>query len=100
MSSKKDWRSTAESVEATPEIDRIPTLTDIVETNESTLPAETLDALQAELSVRVLNLAEELLHSASREIEAILLERVCDTLRAQLPELIDEALRERLQRNG
>ena len=60
------------------------------------LTEEDLAALQAELVSRTLNLADELLHSAAREIEAVLLERVIDSLRAALPEIVAGALREQL----
>ena len=45
---------------------------------------------------RTLNLTDELLHSAAREIEAVMFERVIDRLRAALPELVAAALREQL----
>ena len=79
--------------------DAIPTLTDVVELGAPALSAEERAALQADISARVLRVAEELLHEASQEIEATLLERVCDRLRARLPELIEAALRERGSRN-
>ena len=41
-------------------------------------------------------LNDELLHAAARDIEAILLERVIDRLRAALPELVADAVREQL----
>ncbi len=53
-------------------------------------------ALQATLVSRTMNLTDELLHSAAREIEAVMFERVIDRLRAALPELIAAALREHL----
>ena len=43
---------------------------------------------------RTLNLTDELLHSAAREIEAVMFERVIDRLRAALPDLVAAALRE------
>ncbi len=55
-------------------------------------------ALQADIAARVLRLAEEL-QEAGQEIEAVLFERVCDRLRARLPDIIDAALRERGSRN-
>jgi len=58
------------------------------------LPEEDLQALQADLVARALNLTDELLHGAGREREGVLFERVLDRLRAALPELIDTALRE------
>jgi len=60
------------------------------------LAEEDLAALQAELVSRTLNLTDELLHSAAREVEAIMIERVTDRLRAALPELVAAALREQL----
>ena len=60
------------------------------------LSQEDLAALQALLVSRTLNLTDELLHSAAREIEAVMLERVIDRLRAALPELVAAALREQL----
>ena len=60
------------------------------------LTEDDLAALQAELVSRTLNLTDELLHSAAREIEAVLLERVIDRLRAALPEIVAAALREQL----
>jgi hypothetical protein len=60
------------------------------------LSDEDIAALQAELVARTLNLTDELLHSAAREIEAIMIERVTDRLRATLPELVAAALREQL----
>lgn len=78
--------------------DRIPTLTDVVTVEESAEPLtpEELEELQADISVRVLRLAEELMHSASREMEDVLFSRVFDQLRAQLPGIIDQVLKDRL----
>jgi hypothetical protein len=79
--------------------DQIPTLTDVVEL-ESTpgLSPEQLAQLQAELTARVSRLAEELMHAASREVEAVLFERVFDRLRARLPELVDQVLKDQLMK--
>ena len=60
------------------------------------LTEEDLAALQSQLVDRTLKLTDELLHSAAREIEAVLLERVIDRLRAALPEIVAAALREQL----
>jgi len=57
---------------------------------------EELAALQADLVGRALNLTDELLHSAAREMEGVLFERVLDRLRAALPEIVSAALREHL----
>lgn len=75
--------------------DAIPTLTDVVDLGPAALSPEVRAALQADITARVLRVAEELLHEASQEVQSVLLERVCDRLRARLPELIDAALRER-----
>lgn len=60
------------------------------------LSEEEMAALQSLLVSRTLNLTDELLHSAAREIEAVMFERVIDRLRAALPELVAAALREQL----
>jgi hypothetical protein len=60
------------------------------------LSEDDIAALQALLVSRTMNLTDELLHAAAREIEAIMFERVIDRLRAALPELVAAALREQL----
>ncbi len=60
------------------------------------LSEEDVAALQALLVSRTLNLTDELLHSAAREIEAVMFERVIDRLRAALPDLVAAALRDQL----
>ena len=60
------------------------------------LSEEEFAALQSLLVSRTLNLTDELLHSAAREIEAVMFERVIDRLRAALPEIVAAALREQL----
>lgn len=60
------------------------------------LSEDDIAALQAILVNRTMNLTDELLHAAAREIEAVMFERVIDRLRAALPELIAAALREHL----
>lgn len=79
--------------------DAIPTLTDVVEPDSPGLSTEERAAVQAEITTRVLELANELLQEASREVESLLFERVSDRLRALLPELIDTVLREHGSRN-
>jgi hypothetical protein len=64
------------------------------------LSEEEFAALQSLLVSRTLNLTDELLHSAAREIEAVMFERVIDRLRAALPELVAAALREQLSSGG
>jgi hypothetical protein len=60
------------------------------------LTPEDIAALQATLVSRTMNLTDELLHAAARDIEAVMFERVIDRLRAALPELVAAALREHL----
>ena len=63
---------------------------------DSLLSPEEVAALQAALVSRMLNLTDELLHAAARDIDAVMFERVIDRLRAALPELVAAALREHL----
>ena len=60
------------------------------------LSEDDVAALQSLLVSRTLNLTDELLHAAAREIEAVMFERVIDRLRGALPELVAAALREQL----
>lgn len=60
------------------------------------LSEEDFAELQSLLVSRTLNLTDEILHSAVREIEAVMFERVIDRLRATLPEIVAAALREQL----
>lgn len=64
------------------------------------LTPEDMAALQATLVSRMMNLTDELLHAAARDIEAVMFERVIDRLRAALPELVAAALREHLAAGG
>jgi hypothetical protein len=64
------------------------------------LSEEDLAALQEMLVNRTLNLTDELLHAAARDIEAVMFERVIDRLRAALPDLVAAALREQLVPDG
>ena len=57
---------------------------------------EELAALQADLVGRALNLTDELLHNAAREMEGVMFERVLDRLRAALPEIVEGVLRDHL----
>lgn len=59
--------------------------------------ADELAALQADLVNRALNLTDELLHGAAREMEGVMFERVLDRLRSALPEIVALALREHLE---
>jgi hypothetical protein len=61
------------------------------------VPEATQAALQAEVVERALDLTNELLHNAAREIEAVMFERVLDRLHAALPDLVATAIRDHLQ---
>jgi Zn-dependent M32 family carboxypeptidase len=77
----------------------IPILTEAVE--QSTAPPSfDTKALHAAIVTETLNLADSLLHQATKDIEATLFERVFDRLRAQLPELVDGILREHTAAQG
>ena len=78
----------------------IPVLSEVVSLRRpnANLGPEKIAALQTELVAQTLKTAEELLHAAARDIEATLLERVADQLRARLPEIVDRVLKEQLSR--
>jgi hypothetical protein len=74
-------------------MDVIPVLNDIVEDEPDTVaPIDRttlfLDELESRLTVAIHEHADELVHNACREMEALLLEQVSDRLRAQLPGMI------------
>ncbi len=74
-------------------MDVIPVLNDIVEdAPETVAPIDRttlfLDELESRLTVAIHEHADELVHNACREMEALLLEQVSDRLRAQLPGMI------------
>lgn len=79
----------------------IPVLTEVVEESlESSLPPDrdTLIAeLQTALAARTFAITEEAVRHAFSEMEAQLFERVAAKLRRELPELIDNVLREHLE---
>jgi hypothetical protein len=76
--------------------EEIPTLTEVVSLEPRGIAPEVMAALHADLTAAVTRLTEELLHAASREMEGVLFERVCDRLRDRLPEIVDRVLKERL----
>ena len=77
----------------------IPVLTEAVGQGPAT-PRVNLEAAQHAIVDETLKLADALLHQAMKEMEANLLERVLDRLKAQLPELVEKALREQVQGPG
>jgi hypothetical protein len=74
-------------------LDAIPVLTDIVEDGPGAPPPIDrtilfLDELEAHLATAIHEQADELVHNACREMEALLLEQVSDRLRSELPGLV------------
>jgi hypothetical protein len=74
-------------------VDTIPVLTDIVDDEGHAGPgtdraAAFLNEIEAHLATAIHDHADELVHNACRELEALLLEQVSDRLREQLPGLI------------
>jgi hypothetical protein len=79
--------------------DQIPVLSDIVEDAPGTAePIDRtrlfLDELEAHLTLAIHEQADELVHNACREMEALLLEQVSDRLRSELPALIERIVHE------
>lgn len=86
--------------------DSIPVLTDIVEDDAGAAAAPIdrtalfLDELEARLTATVHEQADELVHNACREMEALLLEQVSDRLKAELPGLIARVIGEHFHGPG
>ncbi len=72
----------------------IPILTEAVNTDGTAYAVFDAKSVHAAIVTETLKLADSLLHQATKDIEAILFERVLDRLHAQLPELVDRVLRE------
>lgn len=72
----------------------IPILTDVIDKDGHAYALFDAKSVHAAVVTETLKLADSLLHQATKDIEAILFERVLDLLRAQLPELVDRVLRE------
>jgi uncharacterized protein (DUF2267 family) len=86
--------------------DEIPVLTDIVEPNtgsESAFINDTsrfLRELESHLTAVVHEQADELVHNALREMEALLLEQVSDRLKAELPRIVSRVIAEHFRGPG
>jgi flagellar biosynthesis/type III secretory pathway protein FliH len=86
--------------------DEIPVLTDIVEPNagsESAFINDTshfLRELESHLTAVVHEHADELVHNALREMEALLLEQVSDRLKAELPRIVSRVIAEHFRGPG
>jgi hypothetical protein len=81
----------------------IPILTDIVdeargsgETSQQRAVETLIAELQTQLSSSAFSLTEEIVRTAYAEMEAALYEQITARLRQELPELIDQILREHL----
>jgi uncharacterized protein (DUF2267 family) len=82
--------------------DDIPVLTDIVEPERPVRSSSKyiddtalfLGELEAHLTAVIHEEADELVHNACREMEALLLEQVSDRLKAELPGLIARVIAE------
>jgi len=87
-------------------MDSIPVLTDIIENDApGVVPAVDrtavfLGEIEAHLATAIHDHADELVHNACREMEALLLEQVSDRLRAQLPSLIAGIIEQHFREPG
>jgi len=78
--------------------DGIPVLTEVVtDASPATAAAsdsttQFLDDLEAHLTAVINEHADELVHNACREMEALLLEQVSDRLKAELPRMIADVI--------
>ena len=77
--------------------DGIPVLTEVVTdaspaTAASDSTTQFLDDLEAHLTAVINEHADELVHNACREMEALLLEQVSDRLKAELPRMIADVI--------
>ena len=77
--------------------DGIPVLTEVVTdaspaTAASDRTTQFLDDLEAHLTAVINEHADELVHNACREMEALLLEQVSDRLKAELPRMIADVI--------
>ena len=86
--------------------DDIPVLTDIVEPNVGSASAFINDTsrflgdLEAHLTAVIHEQADELVHNALREMEALLLEQVSDRLKAELPRIVSRVIAEHFRGPG
>ena len=79
--------------------DAVPVLTDIVDDAPGGAPPMDrtplfLDELETHLTIAIHEKADEMVHNACREMEALLLEQVSDRLRSELPAMIARIIAE------
>ena len=81
-------------------IEAIPVLTDVIEDSDRGATPATdptvafLEELESHLTAAIHEQADELVHNACREMEALLLEQVSDRLKAELPALVSRVILE------
>jgi hypothetical protein len=81
-------------------IDAIPVLTEVVEDADRSTSATAdptvafLEELESHLTATIHEHADELVHNACREMEALLLEQVSDRLKSELPALVSRIILE------
>ena len=81
-------------------IDAIPILTEVVEDADRSSSSATdptvafLEELESHLTATIHEQADELVHNACREMEALLLEQVSDRLKSELPALVSRIILE------
>lgn len=81
--------------------DDVPVLTEVVipasSEVESRWDPDDIAGLKTALVAEVHDLAEGLVHQSCRELEAVLLERIADRIKKELPELVERILREHVE---
>ena len=86
--------------------DGIPVLTEVVDRRRALGhgcidgTTQFLEELEAHLTAVIHEHADELVHNACREMEALLLEQVSDRLKAELPAMIADVIGDALPRHG
>ncbi len=78
--------------------DDIPVLTSVVRRAARAPGADELAELEVRLTTASLDLADRLIHSAFREMEAAMFEQVSNRLRAELPGIVAGILAEHFDR--
>jgi hypothetical protein len=81
--------------------DDVPVLTEIVSPVapelESRWDPDDIAGLKTALVAEVHDLAEGLVHQSCRELEAVLLERIADRIKKELPDLVERILHEHVE---
>lgn len=81
--------------------DGIPVLTDVVRVSSTDTDIrwdpDDVAGLKTALVAEIHDLAEGLVHQSCRDLEAVLLERIADRLKLELPDLIERIVREHVE---